>query len=74
MNGFQKILTKAKEDSDIVRLLFRYPGSERFTKKSGKVLFVDDSTFTIEDKFDGESTFTYEFLMEINKRGKEDEQ
>lgn len=74
MNGFKKILINAKDNNQEIKLLFKYPGSNRFTKKSGKVISVDIDSFTINDPYDGESTFSYEFLMEINKRGKVNDQ
>jgi hypothetical protein len=63
--GFKKRLNDAKDNSEYIKIIFQYPGSDRAIIKSGKVISVDDDSFTIQETMDGEATYSYQFIVEI---------
>lgn len=64
-SGFKKKLQEAKDNSKRVKLMFQYPGSPRAVKKSGAVMEIFDESFMIDETFDGECVYSYNFLVEI---------
>jgi len=67
--GFKRILKEALDNSKKVKVIFQYPATDRATIKSGNVISVDEDSFTINDIKDGESTFSYGFVVEIKFLG-----
>ena len=65
-SGFKKKLEEAKDNSRKVKLMFQYPGSPRAVKKSGSVMDIFDDSFIMEEKYDGECVYSYNFLVEIS--------
>lgn len=64
--GFKKRLEEAKKDSQKLKLIFQYPGTDRAIIKKGVVLSVNEDSFDFKDIYDGELTFGYGFLAEIS--------
>jgi len=70
--GFRKRLEEAKNNSQKIKLIFQFPGTDKAIIKKGSVLSVNDDSFDFEDIYDGELTFSYNFLVEIsNWEGRE---
>lgn len=65
--GLKRTLNEAKVNDNSVKVIFQYPGAERATKKSGKVMFVDEDSFTIDEIYDGEATYSYQYVVEITE-------
>ena len=63
--GFKKRLIEAKKNSENIKLLFQFPATERVIVKKGKVLSVNEDSFDFLDRFEGELTFSYKFIVEI---------
>jgi hypothetical protein len=63
--GFKKRLNKALDNSEFIKILFQYPGVDHVIKKSGKVISVEDDSFTIDEIRDGEATYGYSYITEI---------
>jgi len=61
--GFKKRLEDVKSKSQKIKLMFQYPG--RAIKKSGYVISVEEDCFTLDDIYDGEVTFSYQYLVEV---------
>ena len=64
-SGFKNRLKEAKNNSEKLKLIFQFPGTPRAIIKKGNVLAVNDDSFDFQDRYDGELTFSYEFLVEI---------
>ena len=64
-NGFKEILEKYQSDSKQVKVAFMYPGFTRPMIRRGKVLSVDEDCFTIDEIKQGESTYSYTYLIEL---------
>jgi len=72
--GFKRRLEEALISSEKVKIIFQYPASDRAIIKSGVVLEVDEDSFTLNEVRDGESTYSYDYVIEVtslNKRGEE---
>ena len=67
--GFKRRLEEAKLNSEFIKIIFQYPGSDRAIIKSGKVLFVDEDSFTLNEVIDGKVPYSYDFIVEIKKKG-----
>jgi len=63
--GFKQRLKEAKINSEKVKLIFQYPATPRAIVKKGIVLAVNPDSFDFQDRFDGELTFSYDFLVEV---------
>lgn len=66
LSGFKKRLEDAKNNRTRIKVLFQYPASSRAVKKSGIVIEVADDSFTIDEKYDGECTYSYNYLVEVS--------
>ena len=64
-NGFKRQLQEALDYSKSIKLLFQYPAAARAVKKSGRVVSVDEDSFTMDEIYDGEVTLSYKFLVEL---------
>lgn len=67
--GFKQRLEEAKNSSQKLKLIFQYPGTDRAIIKKGEVLSVNDDSFDFQDIYDGELTFSYDYLVEISNWG-----
>jgi hypothetical protein len=65
--GKRTRLEKAKERNEKIKLIFQYPSSERAVIKSGYVLECYDDSFSFDDIYDGEVTYSYNYLVEIKE-------
>jgi hypothetical protein len=65
-NGFRQRLEEAKNNSDKIKIIFQYPNSPRLTVRRGDIISVKKDCFTIQDIYDGELTFSYDFIVEIS--------
>jgi hypothetical protein len=65
--GFKKRLNEALINSETIKIIFQYPSSDRAIIKSGKVLSVDIDSFTIDEKLDGDATYSYNYIVEIKE-------
>jgi len=63
--GFKKRLKLALDNSEKIKILFQYPHIDRVIVKVGKVLAVNSDSFDFKDRYDGELTFGYGFIIEI---------
>jgi len=63
--GFKKRLEEAKEKKERVKLIFQYPASDRAIIKSGFVIDCYDDCFWFNEKFDGTTTYSYNYLVEV---------
>ncbi|MHA2019044.1 MAG: hypothetical protein ACTSXY_12320 [Promethearchaeota archaeon] len=60
-----KRLETAMENSEKIKLIFQYPASDRAIIKSGFVIECFKDCFWFDEKFDGKTTYSYKFLVEI---------
>lgn len=65
--GFKKRLNDAKDNSESIKIIFQYPASDRAIIKSGKVISVDNDSFTLNETYDGEATYSYSYIVEIKE-------
>lgn len=65
INGMQLRLHQAKEMKEKVKVIFQYPGNERFIFKSGIVLETYEDSFSLDEIKDGHSIYSYNFIVEI---------
>jgi len=72
-NGFKKRLKEALNNSQKIKILFQYPASDRIFVKKGFVLSINEDSFDFQDRYEGELTFSYNFIIEISNWGDEDE-
>lgn len=66
-SGYKETLEEARKSGKAVKLMFHYPSATRSTKKSGRVISVEDTSFTIEEVQDGRATYAYKFLIECTE-------
>ena len=66
--GFKRRLKEALLSSEIIKIIFQYPASDRAIIKSGIVIAVDDDSFTLDESMDGECAFSYQFIVEIKHK------
>jgi hypothetical protein len=64
-DGFKQRLKEAKLNSEKLKIVFQYPNSTRLTIRKGNVLKVDEKSFDFKDRFDGDMTFSFNFIVEI---------
>lgn len=64
-------LTKAKKNSQFLKILFQYPSSDRVVVKRGYVSAVFDDGFEFEEKFDGLVAYAFEYIVEIKEEVRE---
>lgn len=64
-SGFKLRLEEAKAKKAFLKLIFQYPASSKAIVKRGYVLECYEDSFDFDEKFDGEATYSYEFLAEI---------
>jgi len=67
--GKKKRLEEAKERGEKVKIIFQYPSSERAIIKSGLVIECYDDCFNFDEIYDGDVTYSYDFLVEIKGVG-----
>jgi hypothetical protein len=63
--GFRQRLKEAKNSSEKIKIVFQYPNSQRLTVRKGVVVSVDEKSFDFKDRFDGDMTFSFNFIVEI---------
>ena len=66
-NGKKKRLELSKKNCEKVKLIFQYPASDRATIKSGKVIECYNDCFWFDEIYDGKTTYSYDFLVEIKE-------
>ena len=67
-SGFKRRLEEAKINSEFIKIIFQYPASDRAIIKSGKVISVDNDSFTLDEIKDGEATYSYAYVVEIKEK------
>lgn len=65
--GIKNRLKEAYENRQKIQIIFKYPEFTRRTIKSGFVVRVDEDSFDFDELLDGHSTFSYDFITEINE-------
>jgi len=63
--GFKQRLKEAKINSEKIKIFFLYPSSAKPIVKKGVVLSVNEDSFDFQDRYDGELTFSYDYIVEI---------
>jgi hypothetical protein len=63
--GFKQRLKTALDNSEKIKILFQYPHMDRVIIKVGNVLAINSDSFDFRDRFDGDLTFGYGFIIEI---------
>lgn len=64
-DGFKERLLKAKKKKELLKLIFQYPASKNAVVKRGVVLECFDKEFNFDEKYDGETTYSYNYLVEV---------
>jgi hypothetical protein len=64
-SGFKMRLEEAKNNSEYLKILFQYPGSNRVIVKRGYVLECYSDSFSFEEIIDGVVVYAYGFISEI---------
>ncbi len=65
MIGIKKRLKVALKRDEQLVLWFYYPHLDRPIIKKGKVLCVNEDSFDFMDRYNGENTFSYDYLKTI---------
>jgi len=65
INGMRQRLHQAKEGKEKVKIIFQYPASSKAIIKSGNVIETYEDSFLLDEKFDGEVIYSYNFIAEI---------
>jgi len=65
--GFKKRLEEAKNNKEFIKIIFNYPSAGRATIKRGYVKACYDDSFDFDEIYDGNVTYSYDFLTEIKK-------
>lgn len=68
--GFKRRLEEALVNSEKVKIIFQYPASDRAVIKSGYVIEVDEDSFTMDEVRDGDSTYSYDYVIEVTSLDK----
>lgn len=68
-NGFKQRLDEAKERKEFLKIIFQYPASDRAIIKRGFVIETFNDCFNFDEKYDGEVTYSYDFIVEVKKNG-----
>jgi len=58
-------LKEAKEKKSFIKIIFQYPSSNRAVIKRGKVKEVFDDSFDFDEIYDGQVTYSYDYIVEI---------
>jgi hypothetical protein len=66
-NEWKEIILRYFHQKIPVRLQFKYPGFDRPTLRSGKILRVGDYSFTLDDVKEGEEHYSYEYVVEVKQ-------
>ena len=65
INGMRFMLHQAKEKKEKVKIIFQYPSASKVTLKSGLVLETYEDSFCLDERDDGQSVYSYKFIVEI---------
>lgn len=63
--GLKNALEQAKLKKEFIKVLFLYPGAARRTIKSGHVIKTYDDSFDFNEVYDGHSTYSYSYLLQV---------
>ena len=63
--GFTQRLNEARKKKEYLKLIFQYPNSNRAIIKRGLVQSCSKDSFNFKEKFDGDVTYSYTYLVEI---------
>lgn len=63
---FKKRIEQAYKDREFLKLLFRFPDSQKTTIKKGIVIGVGDDGFEFEEIYDGKTVYSYRYLIQIS--------
>ena len=66
-NGFKQRLNEALDNSEKIKIIFQYPSSIKAVIRKGNVIKVNDDSFNFRDRYDGDMTFSYDFICEISE-------
>ena len=61
----KKKLEKAIISKEFIKLVFVYPGFDKFIIKRGYVIKCHPNSFDFNEIFDGNVSYSYEFIKEI---------
>ena len=59
-------LQQAINSKEFLQLIFKYPEFEKRTFKKGVVIHVYDDGFDFDERFDGNVSYAFDFLVEIS--------
>lgn len=62
---WSKRLIEAKGKDQFLKLVFQYPASDRAVIKRGKVMEVFSDGFDFQEIYDGEVSYSFQFIVEI---------
>jgi len=65
-DGFKQLLLKAKDEGKKIKVFFKYNEFKPIVK-SGLVLGVDNKSFTLDETYDGEAVYSYDFIIELRE-------
>lgn len=65
MKGFKTKLEKAMKENKKVKIIFEYPNSKSAKIRRGYVKSVSDDSFELDEIKDGEVTYSYKYIVEI---------
>jgi len=64
-DGSVIFLNDCRKNNKTVKILFRYPDSTRSTKRTGKILLVSDTHFILDEIYQGQMCFSYQYIVEM---------
>jgi hypothetical protein len=63
--GMKRILKELMTKKILAKLTFKYPRFNNETYKSGMIKEVQDDCFIVEERLDGISAYSYDFLTDV---------
>ena len=64
---WKQIILKYFNDNVPAKVVFKYPGFDRPTLRSGMILRVGDYSFALKDIKEGEENYSYDFIVEVKE-------
>ena len=65
MSGWKLRLKEALVKGEKIKIVFQYPGAYRITLKSGIVLETYHDSFCLDERDDGKTVYSYDYIVEI---------
>jgi hypothetical protein len=64
-NTWREVIKDFFKKKKAVEIYFKYPQFESPTRRSGKILKVEDSAFSLDDIKVGVSWYAYDYVIEV---------